>query len=66
MATLSELLIAHPELSSFRELENVVAGLARAGEIHLYLDIRPEYVDTPRDWQQQLEIVFYRAEGRDR
>ena len=65
MANLSELIIAHPEISSFRELENVVVGLAQAGEIHLYLDIRPEYVDTPRDWQQQLEIVLYRGERRD-
>ena len=64
MAILSELIIGHPDISSFSELEDVVTGLARAGEIHLYLDIRPEYVDTPRDWQQRLEIVFYRAERR--
>lgn len=64
MATLSELIIGHPEISSFGELEDVIAGIAQGGEIHLYLDIRPEYVDTPRDWQQRLEIVFYNAERR--
>lgn len=64
MATLSELIIGHPEISSFADLEDIIARIAGAGEIHLYLDIRPEYVDTPRDWQQRLEIVFYRAERR--
>lgn len=65
MATLSELIIGHPEVSSFRELEDIIVAVARSGEIHLYLDIRPEYVDTPRDWQQRLEIVFYRTERRN-
>ncbi len=59
MAYVSELIIAHPEVTSFEELESVVANMAREGEVLLYLDIRPEYPDTPREWQQRLELAFY-------
>ncbi len=62
MAEISNLIIHHPEIHSFDELEDLVVAAARAGEIHLYFDIKPEFPDTPRDWQQQLEIAFYRAE----
>ena len=62
MARISELLIANPEMRSFRELELAVAQAAQTGEIHLYMDIKPEFADTPRLWEQELEIVFMRAE----
>jgi hypothetical protein len=63
MASISDLIIAHPEVTSFVELENLVVEAARQGEIHLYFDIKPEYPDTPRKWEQQLELAFYRAES---
>ena len=58
MASISDLIIAHPEVTSFVELENLVVEAARQGEIHLYFDIKPEYPDTPRKWEQQLELAF--------
>jgi hypothetical protein len=64
MAYVSELIIAHPEMTSFKQLEEQVVEAARRGEIHLYFDIKPEYPDTPRRWEQQLELAFYRAEPR--
>jgi hypothetical protein len=66
MASISDLIIAHPEVTSFVELENLVVEVARQGEIHLYFDIKPEYPDTPRKWEQQLELAFYRAESTRR
>lgn len=63
MASISDLIIAHPEVTSFVDLENLVVEAARQGEIHLYFDIKPEYPDTPRKWEQQLELAFYRAES---
>ncbi len=63
MVQISDLIIAHPEVNSFEELEQLVVEAARAGEIHLYFDIKPEYRDTPRKWEQQLELAFYRAES---
>ena len=62
MAYVSELLIANPKMASFAELEDAVVEAARKGEIHLYMDIKPEFPDTPRDWEVQLELAFYRAE----
>ena len=55
-------MIANPEMTSFEELEAAVVEAALAGEIHLYMDIKPEFPDTPRNWEQELELAFYRAE----
>lgn len=63
MAYVSELMIAHPEAKSFAELEQFVAQAARDGEIHLYMDVKPEYPDTPQKWEVRLEQVFYTAEA---
>ena len=62
MARVSELVIANPKMRSFEELEAAVVEAARSGEIHLYMDIKPEFPDTPRNWERDLEIVFTRAE----
>jgi hypothetical protein len=62
MAHISELLIANPKMTSFEELEAVVVEAARAGAILLYMDIKPEFPDTPRNWEQELELAFQRAE----
>ncbi len=66
MANLTDLIIAHPELASFDELESVVAEVGRNGEVLLYMDVRPEYPDTPREWQQRLELAFYGRGGQAR
>ena len=62
MVQISDLMIAHPEMTTFDELEGFVVEAARRGEIHLYFDIKPEFPDTPRKWEAQLELAFYRAE----
>lgn len=62
MARISELMIANPQMRSFEELEAAVVEAAHAGEIHLFMDIKPEFPDTPRFWEQELEIAFQRAE----
>ena len=59
MANLSDLIISHPEVSSFEELESIVAEVGRRGEVLLYMDIKPDYRDTPRQWLQRLELAFY-------
>ncbi|MGO9358859.1 MAG: sulfur relay protein DsrC [Xanthobacteraceae bacterium] len=61
MVQISDLLIAHPEISSFSELNDLVVEAAQAGEIHLYFDIKPEFPDTPRKWETELELAFYRG-----
>lgn len=63
MAYVSELMIANPQTSSFAELEELVAQAAREGEVHLYMDVKPEYPDTPSKWETRLEQAFYAAEA---
>lgn len=55
---ISDLIITHPEVASFKELEELVKAAARAGAINLQFDIKPEYPDTPRNWRDRLEVVF--------
>lgn len=55
---ISDLIISHPEVASFKELEELVKAAARAGAINLQFDIKPEYPDTPRSWRDRLEVVF--------
>ena len=66
MVQISDLIISHPDVTTFEELEELVIEAARRGEIHLYLDIKPEFPDTPRKWEAQLELAFYRAERMER
>ncbi len=62
MANISDLIIQHPEITSFEDLEKAVVAAAQAGEIHLFFDIKPEYPDTPRGWEKRLERAFCYAE----
>lgn len=66
MVQISDLLIAHPEITSFSEFEKLVVDAALSGEIHLYFDIKPEFSDTPRKWETQLEIAFCYSTGASR
>lgn len=61
MAALSDLIISHREITSYFELEKLVEAAAHDGMIVLHMDLKPDYPDTPRDWQKRLELVFYRA-----
>ena len=62
MANLSDLIISHPDVRSYEELERLVIEAARSGMILLYMDLKPDFPDTPRDWQHRLEMLFYKAE----
>lgn len=64
MIQISDLMIGHPEIASFSQLEMLVSVAAAAGEIHLNFDIKPEFADTPRDWDMRLEVAFLSAQVR--
>lgn len=65
MVQISDLIIRHPEVTSFAELEQLVVEAARNGEVHLFFDLKPEYPDTPRKWETRLELAFCYAERRN-
>jgi len=60
-ARLSDLIIGHPEVTSFDELERLVANAGESGVMHLEFDIKPDYRDTPRKWEWLLEAAFTRG-----
>ncbi len=55
---LSELIIRHPEVTAFDELLVVVAMAASDGARFLQYDIKPDYRDTPKRWEAQVERAF--------
>lgn len=58
----SDLVIEHPEVRSFQDLKRLVTAAAKSGYRFLEFDVKPEFVDTPRNWDLILEGVFYRGE----
>ena len=60
-ARLSDLIIGHPEVTSFTELEKLVSHAAESGIMHLEFDLKPDYKDTPKKWQWLLEAAFTRG-----
>jgi hypothetical protein len=63
---ISDLIIGHPQVRSFDELKELVKTAARAGAVNLVFDLKPEYTDTPRNWQDQLEAAFCSVIGDGR
>jgi len=61
MAKLSDLIIGHPEVTSFSELEHLVEHSGESGQMFLEFDIKPDYRDTPRKWEWVLEAAFTRG-----
>lgn len=58
MVALSDLIIRHPEVTSFEELLVVVAMAASDGARFLNYDIKPDFRDTPRRWEMKVENAF--------
>ncbi|OUD12490.1 sulfur relay protein DsrC [Thioflexithrix psekupsensis] len=60
MLHLSELLIQHPELNNFSELEQLVSTHAKATRERFFrIDVKPSFPDTPENWEDRLEAAFY-------
>ena len=57
MLYLSEVMIQNPDLESFEQLMEVVQQRAQ-GEVHLKIDIKPNYPDTPANWEDRIEGAF--------
>jgi len=55
---ISSIIIQHPEINSFAELLNAVRGITSDNMLFLEFDVKPDFRDTPRNWQWQLEGAF--------
>jgi hypothetical protein len=58
----SELMIEHPEVRSFEDLKGLVIASAKSGYRFLQFDVKPEFTDTPRNWDLVLEAIFYHGD----
>jgi len=60
MLHLSEILIEHHELQNFDELVELVKQEAEEKRERFFrIDVRPNFPDTPGDWEDRLEAAFY-------
>lgn len=58
MLYLSDILISNQDVETFEELCELIKEFARRGEMHLHFNVKPEYPDTPEDWEDRLEAAF--------
>jgi hypothetical protein len=59
MLYLSEILIQNPQLENFDELlETITKRAQESGELHLKIDVKPPYPDTPENWEDRVEGAF--------
>ncbi len=59
---ISEIIIGNTDVTSFPQLLEAVRGITSEHMLFLNFDVKPDYRDTPRNWQWQLENAF--SEGR--
>ncbi|MBC8338328.1 MAG: sulfur relay protein DsrC [Rhodospirillales bacterium] len=56
---LSDLIIQHPEVYSFADLLSAIRKRAELGERYmLEVDLKPDFPDTPRNWEFLVEEAF--------
>lgn len=58
MVNLSDIIIYNQDIDSFDGLLVAVAKAARDGARFLNYDVKPDYRDTPKNWQNAIERVF--------
>ncbi len=60
MLLISEVMIANPDLDSFEDLVRVLKTIAgQSDERFFQMDVKPDYGDTPENWEDRLEAAFY-------
>ena len=59
MLAISEVLMREHNIDNFDDFLKVISERARAGEIHLQMDVKPPYSDTPENWEARIEAAFY-------
>jgi len=57
MLHLSEVLMQHPEVDSFEDLVATVKERSKT-EMFFRIDVKPQFSDTPENWEDRLEAAF--------
>ena len=60
MLLLSEIMIANPQIEDFESLVEMVKTVAKSSNERFFrMDVKPDYIDTPENWEDRLEAAFY-------
>jgi len=53
-------MIGHTDIDSFEDLVSVIKSISRSGSERFFrMDVKPDYGDTPENWEDRLEAAFY-------
>jgi len=58
LTRLSDLIVSNPQLVSFADLLEAVGRHGKVGATMLEVDIKPDFPDTPKNWESQIETAF--------
>ena len=61
---LSQIIIQNHDVVTFAKLMEVVNLMGEGGMVLMEFDLKPDFPDTPRDWQTQLELAFMTKSSR--
>jgi hypothetical protein len=60
MLLISEVMIANPQLDDFEQLVETLKIVAKNSDERFFrMDVKPDYQDTPNNWEDRLEAAFY-------
>ncbi len=57
MLYLSEVLMQNTQLETFDELCDLIKEKSKS-EMFFRIDVKPQYPDTPENWEDRLEAMF--------
>lgn len=60
MLLISEVIIANPQIDDFEGLVVALKAIAKTSDERFFqMDVKPDYGDTPENWEDRLEAAFY-------
>tara|TARA_B100001079_G_scaffold263918_1_gene267702 strand:+ start:315 stop:497 length:183 start_codon:yes stop_codon:yes gene_type:complete len=60
MLLISEVMIANPQIDDFESLVEVLKLVSKSSNERFFkMDVKPDYADTPENWEDRLEAAFY-------
>ena len=55
---LSDIIIQNPDIDSFPKLLDAVKNMTSDDMLFLNFDVKPDYRDTPKNWQWKIESAL--------
>ena len=60
MLLISEIMIGNPQIDDFEELVVLLKAISDSSDERFFrMDVKPDYQDTPENWEDRLEAAFY-------